>query len=48
MLPIEQRVAFLDFLRNGEFALADLKNLETALSRVDCFYASTINNSTTN
>lgn len=48
MLPIEQRVAFLDFLRNGEFALADLKNLETALSRVDCFYASTINNSTIN
>lgn len=48
MLPIEQRVAFLDFLRNGEFALADLKNLETALSRVDCFYASTINNSVVN
>lgn len=48
MLPVEQRVVFLDFIRDGEFALVDLKNLESALSRVDCFYASTINNSVVN
>lgn len=48
MLPIEQRVAFLDFIRNGQIALTEVRNLETALSRVDCFYASTINDSTIN
>ena len=48
MLPVEQRVVFLDFIRDGEFALVDLKDLESALSRVDCFYASTINNSVIN
>lgn len=48
MLPIEQRVAYLDFIRRGEFALAELKNLEKALASVDCFYASTINYSSMN
>lgn len=43
MLPIEQRVTYLDFIRHGEFALAELTNLEKALSSVDCFYASSIN-----
>ena len=45
MLPIEQRAAFLDYLRNGQYSLAELRNLEAALSKVDCFYASSINNS---
>ena len=45
MLPIEQRGAFLDYLRNGQYSLAELRNLESALSKVDCFYASSINNS---
>ena len=45
MLPVEQRGAFLDYLRNGQYSLAELRNLESALSKVDCFYASSINNS---
>jgi hypothetical protein len=45
MLPIEQRGAFLDYLRNGQYSLAELRNLEAALSKVECFYASSINNS---
>ena len=45
MLPIVQRGAFLDYLRNGQYSLAELRNLESALSKVDCFYASSINNS---
>ena len=45
MLPIEQRGAFLVYLRNGQYSLAELRNLESALSKVDCFYASSINNS---
>lgn len=45
MLPIEQRGAFLDYLRSGQYSLAELRNLEAALSKVDCFYASSINNS---
>ena len=45
MLPVEQRGAFLDYLRNGKYSLAELRNLESALSKVDCFYASSINNS---
>jgi hypothetical protein len=48
MLPIEQRVTYLDFIRRGQFALAELTNLEKALSSVDCFYASTINYSNVN
>ena len=45
MLPVEQRGAFLDYLRNGQYSLAELRNLESALSKVDCVYASSINNS---
>ena len=45
MLPVEQRGAFLDYLRYGQYSLAELRNLESALSKVDCFYASSINNS---